>query len=148
MDLWSEGFQEPSVEFPDRIVDDYIQGFEKATAGLLALALRELEDIERIGKLRLMNFQYRVDLTSRVLRAYSFEVMSFGYDVTMYPVFVLPEEGIAREILPGRVVRSSGVKIEDEEGFREMVEAIFKSANFKNTVGGLLKVSRAKGEEA
>lgn len=149
MDFWSEGFQEPSVEFPDKIVDKYIQSFEKATGALVSLVLGEISGLERMStKLRSMSFQYRVVLTSRILGGYSFEVMSFGYDVTMYPVFVLPEEGIAKEVgVSGTTLLRGGVEIEDEDTFRKLIEAVFKCARFRSTVGGLLKVARAKSKK-
>lgn len=149
MDFWSEGFQEPSAEFPDKIVDKYIQSFEKATGGLVSLVLREMSDIERVStELKSTNFRYRVVLTSRILRGYSFKVMSFGYDVTMFPVFVLPEEGIAEEVgVSETALFSGGLKIEDEDTLRKLIEAVFKCPRFRSTVGGLLKVARAKSNE-
>ena len=149
MNFWSEGFQEPSAEFPHKIVDKYIQSFEETTGGLVSLVLREFFDYESITtKVKSTNFQYKVMLKSRILTGYSFEVMSFAYDVTMYPVFVLPEDGIAKEVgISGTILLNGGLKVKDEDTFKELIEAVFKCPRFRSTVGGLLKVARAKNDE-
>lgn len=144
MSIWDSGFEEPSVEFPERIVLDVIEPFENATEGLASLNLVELSDIEKIGAtLSGCSFQYKVILTSDLIRGYSFEVMSFGYSVTIYPTTIVFEDQIGEELGIRKTIYRKG-KYASEEDFRAVINSIFTSNSFRKIVGGLMKISRAQ----
>lgn len=148
MGIWDNGFEEPSVNFPEKIVLERIESFEKATDGLASMKMEQLDDIEKIGSKLSCNFQYRVLLTSRHISGYSFEIMKFGYDVSIYPAFIIFEDEIGEELrMPKNNRNIRKIKFEDEESFTTLIDAIFKTQHFRKIVGGLMKIARSKRDD-
>lgn len=148
MNLFEDGFEEPDENFPESKILDAITVFEKATNGLASLSVVELGSIGKITSKMDTTFQFQTLLTSRFLSSYSFDIMTFGYDVTIYPVIIDFQSEIAKEIgVKGTPYKGFIMACRTEEEFLEVIEAIFNTNKFKKTVGGLLKVARAKSED-
>ncbi len=148
MNIFEDGFEEPKVNFPIDVVQDAIKGFEKATQGLASLIGLELDTMERMGSnLKDNTFQYQIILTSKYLKGYSFQVLQFGYDVTIYPVVICVQSEIGVEI---KFKRSVGgiykISCADEKNLLQVINAAFSTTKFKRTVGGLMKIARVKSE--
>ena len=159
MNLFKDGFAEPTANFPEKLLQEIIKGFPTATNGLAQLDL--IEQTKR-GKVNLIgglnnNFQFKVVLTSSYLKGYSFTVFEFGYDVTIYPAFIEVSEEVGDE-LPGENWFAAGaleIHIEqnedsyiiscgNEEAFKAVLVSIFDTDKFTTTVGGLMKIARSK----
>jgi hypothetical protein len=148
MSIFKNGFVEPNVNFPDKILIPIINDFSKITNGLAELTLIELDKIQKISVGGLNNtFQFRVVLTSSFLKGYSFTVFDFGYDVSIYPVFIDFEEVIGEELGIRREVFKYINSYNNEDEFKTALGGIFNSKVFKETVGGLMKIARSKMEE-
>lgn len=149
MGIWDEGFEEPKVQFPEEIIKDYIKSFDIATDGYASLNLFEIDPVKKIlSRLEKTNFQHEVVLTSTVVSGYSFQVFRFGYDVTIYPVYIVFEDEIGKDVgahTSPRGERTS--KITTENDFIKIIEGVFKSKRFREVVGGLIKIAKAQVEE-
>lgn len=146
--IFKDGFEEPKANFPDKVMLEIMKSFETATQGLASLSIQEMRGISRLGLGNLgTTFQYKIVLTSKYLKEYSFEVTSFGYDVSIYPVMFHIEEEIASEMGIGEDINGNcKLSSENEEQLVKAVEAVFSTEKFKNTVGGLMKIARSRME--
>ncbi len=148
MSMFKDGFKEPEVNFPDKIVHEEIKDFENATQGLASLSILELDDIERISASGIDNtFLYRILLTSQYLKGYSFKVIEFGYDVSLYPVNLILQSEIGDELgIKASILRPPKIVCPDEENLVKAINAVFSTDKFRTTVGGLMKIARAKSD--
>ncbi len=145
MDIWDKGFQEPKVRFPEEIIKDYIKSFDKATEGYASLSLRTIEGVDKTVLGLNADFQYELRLTSNIIGGYSFQVFRFGYNVTIYPVRIIFADEIADEL--GIHEASFGdrvITVDDEATFSHLVKSAFTSERFREIVGGLIKITKAR----
>lgn len=149
MGIWDEGFEEPKVQFPEALTKDYIKSFDTATEGYASLTLLKLDALKKmVSHLNGTNFQYQLLLTSDFASGYSFKVFRFGYDVTIYPVYIVFEDEIGEELGIPNSLGDRAISIENEADFSKIMEGAFKSKRFREVVGGLIKIAKAKAENA
>lgn len=147
MSLWDEGFEEPKENFPNDVVQEITDGFEVATKGRASIIIRPLSDMERLGKPTTLakRFMYNALLTSRTIAGYSFEIMTLGYDVSLYPVIMKIEGDIGSEIgIETDFLGNNLTTFNNEEDFKEIVNKIFQTNKFRATVGGLIKIAKSQ----
>jgi hypothetical protein len=146
MNIFKDGFVEPNVNFPEKLTLEIINGFSNATQGLAQLKLMKLENFQGIQLSSLNNiFQFKVVLTSDYLNGYSFKVFDFGYDVSIYPVYIKHGDAIGEELKIERDFVGSYISYcNSEDKFIAVLNAIFASNNFKKTVGGLMKIAKSR----
>jgi len=153
MNIFEEGsFTEPEGRFPDAIFTDSTQNFLTVTEGLAELRLIKVSGVERLAQSSLQDkmFRFKAVLTSSYLPEYSFEIIEFGYDVSLFPVAIELEEGIRKELVVDELGVDNNfqdiyvVSCETEKKFEQQLSEIFSTQRFKKTVGGLMKIARAK----
>jgi len=137
--MWEE-FVEPEFEMPQIVVERLIEGFSKATRGLAQLYVMELVGTAKKNSRIERDFEYVLVLSSQYLGNYTFEVFKFGFNVVGYPVKSMLDSDINREIDPSDYWRTS----DSQENFECLVNEIFQTEKFKNTVGGVMKLARLK----
>jgi hypothetical protein len=149
MSLFKAGFEEPDVNFPDKVIEEAIKDFEKATHGLATLSIFEIDRIMRISSHLGSTFQFEILLLSQYLQGYSFEVMRFGYDVSIYPVVIILESEIGEELgVRNLPYQDNKLPCPDEENLLNLIDNIVSTSKFKKTVGGLMKIARSKMESS
>ena len=94
-------------------------------------------------------FQFEILLLSQYLQGYSFEVMRFGYDVSIYPVVIILESEIGEELgVRNLTYQDNKLPCPDEENLLNIIDEIVSTSKFKKTVGGLMKIARSKMESS
>ncbi len=145
MNIFINGFEEPDVAFPDKLVLEKISGFSKAAQGLAQLKLLELDLGQKMQSDLENHFQFIVMLTSDYLRGYSFKVFEFGYDITIYPVSINFGDAMGEDLKIQADYDDSYIRdYATEEDFGECLNTIFSSKYFRETVGGLMKIAKSK----
>ena len=151
MSIFEGGFEEPKERFPDKIFTEVTKDFSTATEGLAELGLIELSGVERLVTSALLNkrFRYKAILRSTYLPEYSFEVLEFGYDISLFPVSIDIEDGIRQELgveegIDNDFQSDYLVECGTEALFEQSLKDIFATKKFKKTVGGLMKIARSK----
>ena len=144
MSIWNKKFNQPSAEFPERVVLKIIEPFENAAEKLASLKLVRLESIARMSSnLASSTFQFKLVLVSDSLKGYSFEVLKFGYDVTLYPTKVIFEDDIAKELGVNIGIFGENISaFSSQEEFKQAIETALTTKKFSETVGGLIKVAK------
>lgn len=144
---WEE-FSESDKEYPEEIVNKTIEGFSKATKGLVELVVRKLDGTSAFASGLGSDFSFRIYLVSPILVDYRFKILDFGYDVKMTPIFYKMESEIHDEIYgTDDFFNSSDVRTIKNEDFVEELQKIFKTQIFIDLVSGLMKIaSKAQTE--
>ncbi|WP_320153153.1 hypothetical protein [uncultured Tolumonas sp.] len=143
-------FDEPQVEFPEKTILNLTNGFDTATDGLASLILLQIKNDSRIGGIN-STFQFRLKLISNILINYSFTLLDFGYDVTIYPVTItIDDSEIANElgITETDFYDNYIVTLNSDKELISLLKSIFQTNTFRKTVGGLMKIAREKANNS
>ncbi|MBK9161157.1 MAG: hypothetical protein IPM27_06290 [Nitrosomonadales bacterium] len=144
MNIWTEKFKEPEVEFPHKLLANLISSFEDVAENLASLRLVRLDGVSKMTSHISCEFQFKLVLVSDELSGYSFEVFRFGYGVTLYPVEIIFEDDIGEELGVAKANFSDerSLELENQEVYMKTITAALTSNRFKETVGGLIKIAR------
>jgi len=138
-------FIESEAEFPEKVVGKFMESFSIATEGLAELRVSAMGASDRIiHMLGPFPFQFDLSLSSPYLAGYSYEVLYFGYDLSLYPVTYIVNGDIASSVGINTNPFLSGAKLvaSSEQDFTKSLEEILSCAHFRATVGGLMKIAR------
>ena len=138
---WKD-FSESSVEYPEKIVSDTIEGFSKATKGLAEIVITELNDVSSVLSNLSTEFNYAVYLKSDMVSQYRMKIFTFGYNVELLPISVNLNKDIYFEIHKKNKATNTTLELKTESDFKLYLQAIFSSQHFKKVVGGLLKIAK------
>lgn len=134
---WKQ-FNTDTIKTPFEVVEEFTEGFEKATNGLVQLTIFEKSEVERLRKKYNANFQYDLILHSQFMRNYKFDVFELLFDVTLYPCAIVLEKGLANEL---GVTSTDTIILDNVEILKGILESIFNSKRFEDIVSGLMKIS-------
>jgi hypothetical protein len=137
-----KNFEESDKEYPEKIVEKSIEGFSKATKGLVELKVSELSDIARITSQLQDDFVFNVRLVSPYVKEYSLKVLTFSYGIELSPISFIVEDSIHQELYKEPLKYGHHMVCKDGEMFSAALEKIFSSDRFVETVTGLMKIAR------
>lgn len=140
------------VQNPVDLIKEQAEYLETGTDGLLILSTNSFSRLGVISK-KVMNdqnfkieFKYQVSLKTEYLPEYKYNIFFIYYDITFYPLILNVPFEIADEINKEdefHKIESTEsrifFKIEDEDEFEQIMEAIFNS-NILRTVMANLKM--------
>lgn len=136
-------FEELKSEYPEAIIEKKIKGFENATEGLANLAVVELTDIRAFTSEVEGDFKFELVLFSDVLKNYQFKILSFGYGITLSPIYISLEDTFYEEIYKQKKMEfGEKIKVKNTEDLEKLISEIFKTESFKLVVRGLMKVAK------
>ncbi len=151
MNIFEESFEAITARVPEKIFTDITKDFSTAAQGLAELNLIEVTGTERLSRSNLSDqmFRFKVTLFSPYLQGYSFDVLEFGYNISLFPVFIEVDNQIATELKIPEGVSSEFdgcfiLKCDTEEEFIEKLHDIFNIDTFKKTVGGVMKIAKER----
>lgn len=137
-----KNFEESEKEYPEKIAEKTIEGFSKATKGLAELTVHELSDTSRITARLSGDFLFNIRLSSPYVPEYSLKVMTFGYDIELNPIYFKLDHAIHLELYEEPLEYGHEMECKDGAEFSEVLEGVFSSNKFKDTVTGLMKIAR------
>jgi hypothetical protein len=135
--MWNK-FEPSANQYPERIVEEKIEGFSQATNNLANLVIEAKSGLEAWSMTNDLDFLFVVTLNSPKIPYFGYEVFTFGYKPTLMPIFVKVESGIADELH----MSHSYNEIRSEKQFKELLSKIFDTKKFKEVVGGVMKVAQ------
>ncbi len=151
MSIFEGNFEEITARVPEKIFTDITKDFSTAAQGVAELDLIEVTGTERLSRsnLRGQMFRFKATLFSPYLKGYSFDVLEFGYNISLFPVFIEVDNQIAKELkIPEEVNKEFEMcfilKCYTEEEFIEKLSDIFNTDTFKKTVGGVMKIAKER----
>jgi hypothetical protein len=137
---WKE-FKESKLEYPEKIIQNLITGFNDATRGLATLSILPLSDTSRITSYLGTHFQFGLVLLSQNVEGYRFKVFQFGYDVELSTVRLTIEDHIHKEMFDRFPAYNEVLSYNNDESFIKIIELVFKTKRFNTLVEGLMKVA-------
>ncbi|MBF4237871.1 hypothetical protein, partial [Vibrio anguillarum] len=86
MDFFTTSYQEPDTELPEILLNRVINGFSRSTDGIAELSVVEMTN----NKYRMNSvggtFSFSLVLNSPMIPSYSYTVLDFGYNMSLYPI--------------------------------------------------------------
>ncbi len=140
--VWQK-FEELKSEYPEAIIEKKIKGFEIATENLANLAVVKLTDVRSFTSEVEGDFKYELILFSNVLKNYQFRILSFGYGITLSPIYISLEDVFYEEIYDKkRMEFGEKIKVKNTDELEKLIAEIFNTESFKLVVRGLMKVAK------
>lgn len=139
---WKD-FSESEYESPEEIVQKSLDGFSKATHGMVELVVHSLTGTPLGNKIG-ADFSYRLYLTSQVLPDYRYMIIDFGYDAKLNPVFFKLDPEIFNEIYVDQFDDSNLVYEIGNVDFIGLLHEIYDTIVFNELVSGLMKIAQKK----
>lgn len=144
---WKQ-FTESPNEYPEVIVEKIIEGFSKATNGLVDIVISEKRPIAKLNSKLDDRFQFECVLYSKKLSDYSFPIFEMGYDVEIFPVDLIMEYSIYYELAQKSIIGHDQIqKILTEDKLVRTLELIFQSTRFVEIVSGVMKIAKKKDSD-
>lgn len=142
---WKE-FNESKKEYPEKVVEDLIEGFSTATKGKVELYVTPLKDTSRIQSRLYTSFQFGLYLSSQYVDKYKLNLFNFGYDVELWPVRGILEEDIHNEIFDEPQEYGEYLIYDDKDDLISTLHDAFDSERFVSIVEGLIKLANKNPE--
>jgi hypothetical protein len=148
---WIINIPETEKEIPSKIMQLIINGFLKMTGGQVELVLSDIkyqysklpvglrQSLMKNSVLK-SHFQYEVCLRSKYIADYSFEVLSFGYEMDLDKVEIVLDKTILLELDNGKVTDEK-LCIDNGDSFIRFLHSIFNTKKFKNEASGAVKIA-------
>ena len=135
--LWPESFREQEFEVPRSIFEQQATLLPKLTGDMVYAKVTELSPVDIFRDGIENNFAYGFYLIGKFLEKYSYKVLSFSHDVTLYPVLI----NINSEIREELGIKNIRVKVESPEKLESLLENILKTNRVSKIIGSIIKIS-------
>jgi hypothetical protein len=137
--LWPDKFDESDKPSAKSLLEEQARLLSKITDNIVFAEVSEYEGHETILGLLKNDFAFRFDIKGKFLPDYSFNVLKFSHDITLYPVRFLLDEKVRAEL---GVSRGVTMDIENPADLEELLERVLKTERIKSVVGALIRLSR------
>lgn len=141
-------FKALEMKAPNELVKELTEGFIEATNGLVEMKLLKKSDLDKISSRLKCQFEFDLVIFSKYIRGYSFSVLEFGFDIELYPVYMLIDSDIYNELNFELTFDKKITSVSDEKEFINSLNLVFESKRFHNIIGGLMKLASNEMSES
>lgn len=136
-------FQEMPVELPEVYISNLTSNFSNHTNNLTFLEIIQSRKESYSISNTVGNFSFSMILKSQFLGHYSFRVLDFSYNISIYPVLFNIEGDIAAElgVHEHSFTGDFLYECQNENEIMMLLSRIFSSQKFNNSVSGLMRLS-------
>ncbi len=138
---WKE-FTESPKEYPEKIAEASIEGFGKATKGLVEMTITPADELGFISSYLDNDFQFNVHLRSQHVKSYRLKVLTLGYNVELAPIHLAIEESIFENVFQRKMWYKEKVIAKDVIELKTILTKIFESQRFIDIVTGVMKIAK------
>lgn len=139
--LWPEKFDENKLPTAKSIFEEQAKLLHTITEGIVSAEVLSVDYIEALRKSMNNDFIYRFDIVGKFLENYRFSVLWFSHDITLYPVKVLLDEGIAKELGIRESLGEHSVELRTTEDIDQFLGSVLNSSRLKNIIGSIIRLS-------
>jgi len=136
--LWPGSFKAHDFEAPKSIFEEQARLLPKLTGDLVYAEVSELNPdrsyLEGIRK----DFAYGFYLKGKFLENYSYKVLSFGHDITFYPISLYINSEIRKELGIGQPL----VEVESPTELESVLQRVLVSDRLSKIIGAIMKISK------
>ncbi|WP_375067574.1 hypothetical protein AB9L18_14255 [Stenotrophomonas lactitubi] len=139
--LWPDSFSSLNLISAKSLLEEQASLLPQITSGYVSASVKPVERHQASAFL-FDDFIYKFELHGTFLENYSFTVLTFSHDITLYPIKFSLDEALARE-LGASPSPLSPVKIRDQESLISFTSAILRSERVNSVIGSIIRMSRA-----
>lgn len=139
--LWPETFEENTRPSAKNLLEEQAKLLSKLTDGIVYAEVSAVGLLDVISVPR-NEFMFRFDIKGKFLDDYSFRVLLFSHDITLYPVTFSLDEKIAIELGIKKSIEGYIKSIDAPEDLDNFLSAVLKSERVKSVVGSIIRLSK------
>lgn len=142
--MWPEGFSENEKISPRQMFEEQSKLLPKLTGDLVHAEIYELGRMEELEQSLKNDFSYSFNIKGKFLEKYSFRVLSFSHDITLYPVLIRLDEVLGKELkIPDDPPLHGPTKeINEPEQLEKFLSSILKSERLTKIIGSIMALSK------
>jgi hypothetical protein len=140
--LWPGSFDAFDAISPSSLLKEQAEHLPALTNGIVFAELTEVEGFEAVSMLMMSPFNFRFDIRGRFLESYRFRLLTISHDITLYPVKVTMDEGVAKEIGMRPGIGGFVAEAQNAEAFAQLLEAALKSKRVNHVIGSIIRLTR------
>ena len=133
--LWPELFNEQDIKTPKEILEIQAKFLPKLTKDLVYAEIIEANSINSL--FNGYDFVYKLNVKGKFLDNYKFTILTFGHNVTLYPVKLHLDKDISREVQQEQTLAT----LENQGEFISLLKSIFNSEKMKIVITAIMKLS-------
>jgi hypothetical protein len=136
--LWPEKFEEEQLISPKSILEEQAKLLPSITDGIVYAEVYPTDDLYGTHT----EFGFGFDISSKFLPSYHFKVLSVFHNITLYPVKIVLDEGIGKELGLDAPKFIYCKKIESSEELENFLGQVLKTERLKKVIGSIIRLSR------
>jgi hypothetical protein len=140
--LWPESFEENTKPSAKQLLEEQANLLSKLTGGIVFAEVTAIEPPYARSMSILNDFVFRFNIKGKFLDDYSFNVLTFSHDITLYPVEFRLDEKIGRELDILKSAFGYTVSIEAPEKLEEFLSRVFNTERVKSVIGSIIRLSK------
>ena len=141
--LWPEKFEPESLPPPKILLQEQCTLLTKLTNGMVQAEVASSSEVDIILHSMQNDFSFRFDLLGPFLDNYRFTLLRLSHDIGIYPVKILVDSGVSKELgLPTSTRGLGEIKAVSPEEFENFLKTVFQSHRVRRIVGSIIALSK------
>jgi len=136
--LWETSYEEAKTDPPHKFIREQCNLLSKLTGDMVYAYIKEMDPYTSIHDSMQNDFQYDVVLAGKFLDDFSYRIMSFSYDISMYPVRISVNDEIAKSLGS----ESKITEIASQEELEKFLGEVLKSGRVTEVISSIIKLSK------
>jgi len=136
--LWETSYEEAKTDPPHKFIKEQCNLLPKLTGDMVYAYIKEMDSGTRIYDDMKNDFEYDFVLGGKFLDDFSYRIMSFSYDISMYPVRISVNDEIAKSLK----YESNIAEIASLEELKEFLGEVLKSGRVTEVISSIIKLSK------
>lgn len=136
--LWKTSYEEAKTDPPLKFIQEQCSLLPKLTGDMVYADIEEMDSSTKIYDNMSNDFEYDFVLIGKFLGDFSYRIMSFSYDISMYPVRISVNDEIAKSLK----YESKISKIASQEELEKFIGEVLKSGRVTEVISSIIKLSK------
>ena len=136
--LWETSYEEAKADPPHKFIREQCNLLPKLTGDMVYASITEMDSTTRIYDDMSNDFEYDFVLEGKFLGDFSYRIMSFSYDISMYPVRISVNDEIAKSL----GYESKVTEIASQEELEKFLGEVLKSGRVTEIISSIIKLSK------
>lgn len=140
--LWPVKFEPSTLRAPKTILEEQAGFLAQITGGLVIAELSSASSLDRIRMSPSRDFAFRLDIVGPFLDNFRFNVLLLSHDVALYPVAVMLEEEVGKELGAAKSYGEYEIRAASPDELEATLETVLKSKRIDSVIGSIMSLSK------
>lgn len=140
--LWPEKFSEPNEFSPKQLLEEQASLLSKITDGMVSADVKIIDPIRASNIFGSNPFNFELTILGPFIDNYKHTIVRISHGVPMFPVKILIENSIGKELGIQDVGVGSTTTASTSEEFEELITKVLQSARLRAIIGTIITLSR------